>query len=147
MIGVSEGAGLSVLAASDPRMKTEIAGVIGLGLSDINELGWHWEDAVIYLTHGVPHEPTFSVAAIVDRMAPVPLGAAACVDGNEAAARVAYAFSEVIPIYLITPSSPTAEPADVVARRAPVTSAVVPGVRVDRPYSDAPAGGTLDPTT
>ena len=75
LIGVSEGAGLSVLAASDPRMKTEIAGVIGLGLSDINELGWHWEDAVIYLTHGVPHEPTFSIAAIVDRMAPVPLGA------------------------------------------------------------------------
>ena len=36
----------------------------------------------------------------------------ACVDGNEAAARVAYAFSEVIPIYPITPSSPMAELAD-----------------------------------
>jgi pyruvate-ferredoxin/flavodoxin oxidoreductase len=33
-------------------------------------------------------------------------------DGNEAAARVAYAFSEVIPIYPITPSSPMAELAD-----------------------------------
>lgn len=74
LIGVSEGAGLSVLAASDPRMKTEIAGVIGLGLPDINELGWRWKDALIYLTHGRPAEPTFSVAAIVDRMAPVPLG-------------------------------------------------------------------------
>lgn len=75
LIGVSEGAGLSVLAASDPRMKTEIAGVIGLGLPDLNELGWRWKDALIYLTHGRPNEPTFSVAEIVDRMAPIPLGA------------------------------------------------------------------------
>ena len=75
LIGVSEGAGLSVLAATDPRMKTAIAGVIGLGLPDRNELGWRWKDALIYLTHRTPAEPTFSVSAIVDRMAPVPLGA------------------------------------------------------------------------
>jgi alpha-beta hydrolase superfamily lysophospholipase len=73
LIGVSEGAGLSVLAGIDPRMKTEIAGVIGLGLPDVNELGWRLKDSLIYLTHGTPHEPTFSVSAIVDRMAPVPL--------------------------------------------------------------------------
>ncbi len=42
----------------------------------------------------------------------VPLRAFACIDGNEAAARVAYTFSEVIPIYPITPSSPMAELAD-----------------------------------
>jgi len=35
-----------------------------------------------------------------------------CVDGNEAAARVAYAFSEVLPIYPITPASPMGEAAD-----------------------------------
>jgi pyruvate-ferredoxin/flavodoxin oxidoreductase len=35
-----------------------------------------------------------------------------CVDGNEAAARVAYALSEVISIYPITPASPMAEHAD-----------------------------------
>jgi alpha-beta hydrolase superfamily lysophospholipase len=74
LIGVSEGAGLSVLAASDPSMKTGIAGVIGLGTPDINELGWRWKDALIYLTHGTPTEPTFRVSAIVDRVAPVPLG-------------------------------------------------------------------------
>jgi alpha-beta hydrolase superfamily lysophospholipase len=73
LIGVSEGAGLSVLAASDPRTKTAIAGVIGLGLPDLNELGWRWKDALIYVTHGIPNEPTFSVSAIVDRVAPLPL--------------------------------------------------------------------------
>jgi pyruvate-ferredoxin/flavodoxin oxidoreductase len=36
----------------------------------------------------------------------------ACVDGNEAAARVAYALSEVIAIHPITPASPMGESAD-----------------------------------
>jgi pimeloyl-ACP methyl ester carboxylesterase len=75
LIGVSEGAGLSVLAATDPKTKTAIAGVIGLGLPNTNELGWRWKDAMIYLTHGVPNEPTFSTAALVDRVSPVPLAA------------------------------------------------------------------------
>ena len=75
LIGVSEGAGLSVLAAADPRVKPLIAGVIGLGLPDRNELGWRWTDSVIYFTHAVPDEPTFSTAAIAKGLAPLPLGA------------------------------------------------------------------------
>ena len=75
LVGVSEGAGLSVLAATDPANKQAIAGVIGLGLSDITELGWRWRDMVIYVTHATPREPTFSVKAVVDRMAPLPLAA------------------------------------------------------------------------
>lgn len=75
LVGVSEGAGLSVLAAADAQARSVIAGVIGLGLPDVNELSWHWRDALIYVTHGVPHEPTFSTAAIADRVAPLPLAA------------------------------------------------------------------------
>lgn len=75
LIGVSEGAGLSVLAATDPGTKGDIAGVIGLGLPDLNELGWRWRDMMIYLTHKPPNEPAFSAAAIVDRVAPLPLAA------------------------------------------------------------------------
>jgi pimeloyl-ACP methyl ester carboxylesterase len=75
LVGVSEGAGLSVLAATDPRTKSVIAGVIGLGLPDVNELGWRWRDAIIYLTHGVPNEPAFSTATLVDKVAPLPLAA------------------------------------------------------------------------
>ncbi|MDJ0768278.1 MAG: pyruvate:ferredoxin (flavodoxin) oxidoreductase [Ilumatobacter sp.] len=37
---------------------------------------------------------------------------AACIDGNEAASRVAYALSEVVAIYPITPASPMGESAD-----------------------------------
>ena len=75
LIGVSEGAGLSVLAATDPATKAAIGGVIGLGLPNLNELGWRWRDSLIYLTHGVPKEPTFSTQAIVERIAPTPLAA------------------------------------------------------------------------
>jgi hypothetical protein len=73
LIGVSEGAGLSVLAATDTLTKSDITGVIGLGLPDMNELAWRWRDSLIYLTHGAVNEPSFSAAAIVDRVAPLPL--------------------------------------------------------------------------
>ena len=75
LIGVSEGAGLSVLAATDTATKADVAGVIGLGLPDLNELAWRWKDSLIYLTHRAPNEPSFSAAAIVDRVAPLPLAA------------------------------------------------------------------------
>ena len=72
LIGVSEGAGLSVLAATDPRTQDAVAGVIGLGLPDMNELAWRWKDSIIYLTHRTPDEPTFSAAEIIGHVAPVP---------------------------------------------------------------------------
>lgn len=75
LVGVSEGAGLSVLAATDPMTKNAIAGVVTLGLPDLNELGWRWKDSVIYVTHGLPNEPTFSAAAVVSKVSPVPLAA------------------------------------------------------------------------
>jgi len=75
LIGVSEGAGLSVLAAGDPAARASLSGVIALGLPDLNELGWRWKDSVIYVTHGTPKEPTFSSAAVVDRLSPLPLAA------------------------------------------------------------------------
>jgi fermentation-respiration switch protein FrsA (DUF1100 family) len=75
LIGVSEGAGLSVLAAADPEMRRRVAGVVALGLPDRNELGWRWQDSLIYVTHRVPNEPTFSASTVVSRLTPVPLAA------------------------------------------------------------------------
>jgi type IV secretory pathway VirJ component len=75
LVGVSEGAGLSVLAAGEPKTKALIGGVVALGLPDVNELGWRWKDAVIYITHGVPKEPTFSARDFVAAVAPLPLAA------------------------------------------------------------------------
>ncbi len=75
LIGVSEGAGLSVLAATDPAVKAAIGGVIGLGLPNVNELGWRWQDSVIYFTHGAPKEPSFRTVDMAQRLAPIPLAA------------------------------------------------------------------------
>lgn len=73
LVGISEGAGLAVLAAVDPAVKASVSGVVGLGMSDQNELGWRFRDSVIYLTHGAPKEPRFSVLEIVNLLAPLPL--------------------------------------------------------------------------
>jgi alpha-beta hydrolase superfamily lysophospholipase len=75
LIGVSEGAGLSVLAGTNDIVKRRIQGVLGLGLPDISELGWRWRDMLIYVTHATPSEPTFSAAQIIARLAPLPLAA------------------------------------------------------------------------
>jgi len=73
LIGVSEGAGLSVLAATREENKKLLDGVIGLGLPDVTELAWRWRDAIIYLTKKLPNEPFFHVGDIIAEVAPLPL--------------------------------------------------------------------------
>ena len=75
LVGVSEGAGLSVLAATAPGIQARIAGVVALGLPDRNELAWRFKDAVIYVTKKTPNEPTFSTRELAPLVAPVPLAA------------------------------------------------------------------------
>jgi hypothetical protein len=71
--GVSEGAGLSVLAATDSLVRDGIAGILGLGLPDQNELGWRWQDFTIWITKKTPDEPSFKVEDIIQQISPVPL--------------------------------------------------------------------------
>jgi pimeloyl-ACP methyl ester carboxylesterase len=75
LVGVSEGAGLSLLAATGGALRQQLRGVIVVGLPDVTELGWRWRDTVIYFTHKAPNEPTFSTASVVDGVSPVPLAA------------------------------------------------------------------------
>jgi len=75
LVGVSEGAGLAVLSATDPAVQQRVAGVVALGLPEVSELAWHWTDAWTYLSHRAPNEPLFDVGSILGRVAPVPLAA------------------------------------------------------------------------
>jgi len=75
LVGVSEGAGLSLLAATAPGIQARVEGVIALGLPEKNELGWRWRDSIIYVTKKVPNEPTFDASQVAGRVAPVPLAA------------------------------------------------------------------------
>jgi pimeloyl-ACP methyl ester carboxylesterase len=73
LVGVSEGAGLSVLAATRDDVKQKVRGVIAVGLPDKTELGWRWRDSMIYITHGTPNEPTFDTDSLIGRVSPLPL--------------------------------------------------------------------------
>ena len=75
LIGVSEGAGLSVLAAADPELSKSLSGVVGLGLPDVNELGWRWRDSVIYITKQAPNEPSFHASDYVVKLGDLKLAA------------------------------------------------------------------------
>jgi pimeloyl-ACP methyl ester carboxylesterase len=75
LVGVSEGAGLSVLAASDPALQASLLGVLVLGLPDVNELGWRFSDSTIYVTHKAPNEPSFKATDYVPRLGTIPLAA------------------------------------------------------------------------
>ena len=63
-------------------------------------------------------------------------------DGNEAAAHIAYAFTEVAPIFPITPSSPMAEHVDEWAAHGRKNLFGVP-VLVQEMQSEKGAAGTL----
>ena len=73
LAGVSEGAGLSVVAAADASNRTRVSGVVTYGLGERNELAWRWKDSLIYFTKGVPSEPTFNASAFIPHIGPVPL--------------------------------------------------------------------------
>ncbi len=73
LAGISEGAGLSVLASADPEIKPTIQGVLGLGLPDQNELGWRWQDFGTWITKKNPNEPSFRVEDVIHNVSPTPL--------------------------------------------------------------------------
>jgi uncharacterized protein len=73
LVGWSAGAGLVVLAAASPKYQSQYVGVVTLGLSDRNVIGWRWQDDLTYLTKRAPDEPTFSCLARISQLAPVPV--------------------------------------------------------------------------
>jgi pimeloyl-ACP methyl ester carboxylesterase len=74
LVGVSEGAGLSVVAAARTDRRDAFSGVVGLGLPDSVELGWRaWRDWTIWITKGSPDEPHLSVMDCIAKVTPTPL--------------------------------------------------------------------------
>jgi dienelactone hydrolase len=75
LVGISEGGGLSVLAAADASLQDAVLGILGLGLPEVNELGWRFRDSIIYLTKRSPDEPLFHASDYVVKLGAVPLAA------------------------------------------------------------------------
>ena len=71
--GVSEGAALAVLAASDPKNHALVDGVITMGLPPTAELAWRWTDMGSWITKRDANEPSFAPETVIAAVAPVPL--------------------------------------------------------------------------
>jgi type IV secretory pathway VirJ component len=73
LVGISEGAGLSVMTAADATRKSRFRGVIVLGLPGATELGWRaWRDWTTWITKQNPPEPLAQSMAFMSRIAPLP---------------------------------------------------------------------------
>jgi dienelactone hydrolase len=72
LVGWSEGAGLSVLAAAGGDEKKALAGLVTLGLPDENVISWHWSDNLESFVKK-PREQTFHAADYMAKVAPLPL--------------------------------------------------------------------------
>ena len=73
LAGVSEGAGLAVLAAADAKNHDWIDGVITMGLPAVSELAWRWSDVGAWILKRDAAEPSFSAFDYLPLVAPVPL--------------------------------------------------------------------------
>jgi dienelactone hydrolase len=72
LVGWSEGAGLSVLAAAGSDGKKALAGLVTLGLPDENVITWHWSDNLESFVKK-PREQTFHASDYIAKVAPLPL--------------------------------------------------------------------------
>jgi hypothetical protein len=73
MSGVSEGAALAVLAASDAANHGWIDGVITMGLPATAELAWRWTDVGSWITKRDSDEPEFAPKDVIATVTPLPL--------------------------------------------------------------------------
>jgi len=71
--GVSEGAGLAVLAASAASNHEWAHGVMTMGLPPTAELGWRWTDFTSWITKKDTDEPMFAPKDFVPGVSPLPL--------------------------------------------------------------------------
>jgi type IV secretory pathway VirJ component len=71
--GVSEGAGLAILAASAPANHLWIRGVITMGLPAGVELAWRWSDFTSWITKKDSGEPSFASRDFLPAVSPLPL--------------------------------------------------------------------------
>ena len=73
LAGWSLGAGYSVLVASDPQFGLPVSRIVAISLPIYDELAWKPTDAIIYVTHGRPHEKAFDVRDYLKKLNQTPI--------------------------------------------------------------------------
>ena len=94
LAGWSLGAGYSVIVATQPQFSLPVSRVVAISLPVYNELAWRPADAVIYVTHGTPHEKVFDSHQYLMKLKQTPIGFLAATDDSNAPFREAQALYE-----------------------------------------------------
>ena len=71
--GVSEGAGIAVVAAAGTANHEWVSGVITLGLPEISEIAWRWSDFTSWITKKDADEPSVKATEFLASVSPIPL--------------------------------------------------------------------------
>jgi fermentation-respiration switch protein FrsA (DUF1100 family) len=71
--GVSEGAGIAVVAAAARENHDWISGVITMGLPQLSEIAWRWTDFTSWITKRNADEPSIRATDFLADIAPIPL--------------------------------------------------------------------------
>ena len=73
LAGWSLGAGYSVIAATQTEFSLPVSRVIAISLPEYGELAWRPADAIIYFTHGTPHEKVFDARQYLKKLNQTPI--------------------------------------------------------------------------
>jgi fermentation-respiration switch protein FrsA (DUF1100 family) len=99
LAGWSLGAGYSVIVASQPEFSLPVNRVVAISLPMYGELAWKPSDAVIYLTHGTPHEKVFDARQYLKKLKQTPIVFVNAINDDNAP------FSEAKLLYEVTPGA------------------------------------------
>ncbi len=99
LAGWSLGAGYSVIVASQPEFSLPVNRVVAISLPMYGELAWKPSDAVIYLTHGTPHEKVFDARQYLKKLKQTPIVFVNAISDDYAP------FSEAKSLYEATPGA------------------------------------------
>ena len=97
LAGWSLGAGYSVIVASQPEFSVPLNRVVAISLPAYGELAWKPSDAVIYITHGTPHEKVFDARQYLKKLDQTPIIFLNAINDDNAPFREAQSLYEATP--------------------------------------------------
>ena len=97
LAGWSLGAGYSVIVASQPEFSFPVNRIVAISLPMYGELAWKPSDAVIYLTHGTPHEKVFDARQYLKKLKQTPIVFVNAISDDNAPLSEAKALYEATP--------------------------------------------------
>lgn len=97
LAGWSLGAGYSVIVATQPEFTFPVSRILAISLPMYGELAWKASDAIIYVTHGTPHEKVFDVHQYLKMLKQTPIVFLNATNDENAPFREAQSLYETTP--------------------------------------------------